>query len=96
MATSKGSSGGSKKHQSRPAALAIAQKGVQTGGDFASLMSVLMSDLIAGKVTPQVGNAVCNAGRKLLKVVEMQYQYGSKTTPNGSRPDLVLAVAGGD
>lgn len=37
-----------------------------------------MSDLIEGKIAPGVGNAVCNAGAKLLKVVEMQYRYGRK------------------
>lgn len=92
MGTSKTSSGNSAKRQPRPESLAIAQKGVQTGSDFASLMSILMSDLISGRVTPQIGNAVCNAGGKLLKVVEMQYQYGTK---NGgvNRPDLVLATS---
>jgi hypothetical protein len=41
-------------------------------------MSATMSDLIEGKITPAVGNAVCNAGGKLLKVVEMQQKYGTK------------------
>ena len=40
------------------------------------MMSCLMSDLIEGRITPGVGNAVCNAGGKLLKVVEMQMRYG--------------------
>lgn len=39
-------------------------------------MSALMSDLIEGKITPSIGNATCNAGGKLLKVVEMQIKYG--------------------
>ena len=55
-----------------PRTLAIAERGVNTGRDFAALMSALMSDLIDGSVTPQVGNAICNAGGKLLKVVEME------------------------
>lgn len=49
-----------------------------------------MSDLIEGKVTPNVGNATCNAGGKLLKVVEMQYKYG--TQGPGQRKTLVLAM----
>lgn len=40
-------------------------------------MSALMSDLIEGSVTPGVGNAAVNAGGKLLKVAELQLQYGS-------------------
>lgn len=39
-------------------------------------MSAQMSDLIEGRMDPSVGNAVCNTGGKLLKVVEMQFKYG--------------------
>ena len=59
-----------------PRCLAIAKRGVRTGGQFAEMMSALMSDLVEGNVTPQIGNATCNAGGKLLKVVEMQLKYG--------------------
>jgi len=58
--------------------LAIAEKGIVTGHDFAGFMSALMSDLIGGKVSPNIGNAACNAGGKLLKVVEMQMKYGTQ------------------
>jgi hypothetical protein len=56
--------------------LVIAQAGVTTSKEFATLMSNLMSDLIEGTITPGVGNAVCNAGGKLLKIVELQQKYG--------------------
>lgn len=39
-------------------------------------MSALMTDLIAGTVSPQAANAACNAGGKLLRIVEMQGRYG--------------------
>lgn len=39
-------------------------------------MSAMMSDLIDGRITPNVGNAACNAGGKLLKVVELKLKYG--------------------
>lgn len=68
-----------------PRSLAIAEAGIGTGNDFARCMSALMSDIIASRVTPQVGNAVCNAGGKLLKVVELQMRYGSAKQPNGER-----------
>jgi hypothetical protein len=71
--------------QGEPRSLAISERGIRTGGDFASLMSALMSDIIGGRVTPQVGNAACNAGGKLLKIVEMQYQYGKQRGVNGDR-----------
>jgi hypothetical protein len=61
----------------KPRSLAISESGITTGKEFAQLMSALMSDLIAGRVTPSVGNAAVNAGGKLLTVVDMQYRYGS-------------------
>lgn len=39
-------------------------------------MSALLTDTIAGRVSPQVANAVCNISGKLLKGVELQYKYG--------------------
>lgn len=44
-----------------------------------------MSDLIDGRVSPSIGNATCNAGGKLLKVVEMQYKYGTQTGDGGRK-----------
>ena len=61
-----------------PTCLEIADKGINTGKDFAKFMSCLMTDLIKGTVTAGVGNATCNAGGKLLKVVEMQHRFGVK------------------
>lgn len=62
----------------KPRSLALAEAGVRTGNDFARLMSAVMSDLISGTMSPSVGNAVCSAGRGLLKVVEMQHRYGTQ------------------
>jgi hypothetical protein len=81
------------KHNQKPVepprSLAIAQKGIKTDSDFAALMSSLMSDLVEGKIIPSVGNATCNAGGKLLKVVEMRCKYGTK---NGEHRSLVLSL----
>jgi hypothetical protein len=74
-----------------PRSLGIASQGVNTGGQFAALMSMLMSDLIDGRITPSVGNAVCNAGGKLLKVVEMQQRWGTAKADGGPR-DLALTA----
>jgi hypothetical protein len=53
------------------------------------MMSALMTDLAEGTVTPNVANAICNAGGKLLKVVDMQQKYG--TAIPGARKLLSLA-----
>jgi hypothetical protein len=52
-------------------------------------MSNLMSDLLAERVAPRVGTAVCNAGGKLLKVVELQFKYGTPTETG--KQDISLA-----
>jgi len=69
--------------------LALAQQGVESGVDFARLMSALMSDVIEGAITPEIANATVNAGGKLLKVVEMQYKYAPPKA--GEQPRLLLA-----
>lgn len=72
-----------------PRSLVLAERGVKTGADFANMMSALMSDIIAERISPVTANAACNAGGKLLKVVEMQYKYG------GKEQDRVLTLAPG-
>jgi len=72
-----------------PRSLVLAERGVKTGADFANMMSALMSDIIAERISPMIANAACNAGGKLLKVVEMQYKYGGKDQ------DRVLTLAPG-
>ena len=72
-----------------PRSLSLAERGVRTGADFANMMSALMSDIIADRITPSKANAACNAGSKLLKVVEMQYKSGGKEN------DRVLTLAPG-
>ena len=74
----------------RPRSLDIAKKGIRTSRDFANMMTALMSDLIEGKVSPGVGNATCNAGGKLLKVIEMQEKFGK----TGSGAEKLLHLAG--
>lgn len=76
-----------------PRSLAISERGIRTGSDFAGMMSALMGDLIAGRITPQVGNAVCNAGGKLLKVVEMQHKFGTQA---GAPDQRVLTLVQGE
>lgn len=69
----------------------LARQGVQTGEDFANLMSALMSDVLDGSVSPAVANAATNAGGKLLKIVQMQMQYRYGTAKEQKNEPLVLA-----
>ena len=58
-------------------------------------MAAIMSDLVNESLAPKIANAVCNAGGKLLKVVEMQYRYGTPGA-EGSRKNLVLVPMADD
>lgn len=75
-----------------PTCLGLAQKGIKTGTEFAGFMSALLGDLASGAISPQVGNAMCNTGGKLLKVVEMQHRYG---LPAGQKAKKVLDLVEG-
>ena len=72
-----------------PGSLVIASKGINTSKDFANLMCSLMTDVIAGSINPVIVNAACNAGGKLLKVIELEHKFGIPQT-NGSK-QLALA-----
>ncbi len=75
-----------------PSCLAFSRRGIKTGGDFANFMSAMMTDLVEQRISPGIGNAACNAGGKLLKVVEMQYKYGTSSRSGGKV--LTLAAVG--
>jgi hypothetical protein len=61
----------------------IAQRGVRSSEDYRDLMCALMTDVVQGKIDPDVANAACNAGRGLLKMVEMEYRFSGVSGPNG-------------
>lgn len=87
MARSKKNATGSKTDT--PKSIALAERGIHTGSEFASVMSALLTDTIAGRIDPQVANSVCNISGKLLKVVELQYRYGK---PVDGQSDRMLAL----
>ena len=77
-----------------PKSLEIADRGINTGAQFAEVMSAMISDTLAGRITPSVCNAACNPAGKLLKVVEMQQRWGTQSTDGGPR-DLKLTLGTG-
>lgn len=81
-----------KANGSGPRSAKYAEAGVRTAEDFANVMSALMGDILTGRVTPQVGNATCTAGAKLLRIVEMQYKYGKGTSKAPARAMILSSV----
>lgn len=67
-----------------PRCLAIADEGIETGKDFAQLMSALIGDIAADRIDAQRANAICNAGGKLLRIVELEHRYRSSARKNDS------------
>ena len=75
--------------RTEPKSLQIADKGINSSRDFRNFMSAIMSDVVAGRLTASMTNAACNAGGKLLKMVELEQKYA--TSPE--QPRRVLTVA---
>ena len=68
-----------------PNCLAISERGIRTAQDFAQFMSAVMGDVIAGRLSNGKASATTRSGMALLKVIEMQYRYGSETDQPGKR-----------
>jgi hypothetical protein len=74
-----------KKQTRKPRSLAIASNGINTAQQFSALMSAIMSDLLEGSIQPAIANATCNAGGKLLKMVELNQKYGQPQINQGMK-----------
>lgn len=68
-----------------PNCLAISERGIRTAQEFAQFMSAVMGDVVAGRLSNGKAAASTRAGMALLKVIEMQYRYGSETEQPGKR-----------
>lgn len=75
----KQNSQGQQRAESR--SLALTKSEIRTVRDYGQLMLALVTDVIQGNVTPQVLNAAVNAGRQVVKAVELQVKYGGNSTP---------------
>jgi hypothetical protein len=72
--------GGSAKNvqpAAKGASAEVARRGIRSSEDYRDLMCALMGDVIQGSVTPEVVNAACNAGRGLVRMVELEYKMAT-------------------
>mgnify|MGYP001592907190 CR=1 FL=1 len=87
--------GSDSSRESKALAIARAAGGIKTSRDFSRVMSHMMVDLLEGVVNPRLGNAVCNAGGKLLKMAELELRYGRpKADESAPEGDKMLTLAG--
>jgi hypothetical protein len=54
------------------------------------MMSALIGDIAMSRIDPRAANAICNAGGKLLKVVEMSHKHGTPKTKADAPRTLLL------
>lgn len=80
----------STKGNPRCAAVADA---IVSSRDFANFMSALVGDIVTGRIGVREANAACNAGGKLLKIVELEHKYGRKVAATQPAAPLSLAQA---
>ena len=91
------SSGGFARHaatvvpaERAPKCVAVADAGIDTAKQFGGFMSALMGDVVTGRIAPQIANAACNAGGKLLKIVDMQHRYGKRSEDGQAEMPLLV------
>ena len=58
---------------------------------FGTRLPIIQAPM-AGVQGGELAIAVCNAGGKLLKVVEMKHKYGVAPNSPATQPDLVLST----
>lgn len=85
-AGSDGGDGAAVVPREESASVALSKRGVHSSQDFCDLMCTLMTDVVQGEVTPDVVNAACNAGRSLLKMVDLEYKAAAANANNRSFP----------
>lgn len=61
-----------------------ARNGINNSQEFTNLFSGLIADLAEQLVTASIANAMCNAGGKILKMVELEIRHGQQV-PGQSR-----------
>jgi|TARA_R100000750_G_scaffold41154_1_gene26708 hypothetical protein len=72
-----------------PRHIAVSKNGINDAGDFSRLMTAVMLDVLDDVTNPAKANAVCNAARQQLKIIEMTHKYGTVDKP-GDKPKLHL------
>lgn len=70
-----------------------AGENIVTSRDFACFVSALVADIVSERIDPRVANAACNASGKLLKVVEMEFKYGTKQSESNRKDGNTLMLS---
>ena len=78
-----------------PLSLLVGERGVKTTSDLAEFFTALMTDVVSGNVLAEDATAVCKAGDKVIRAVEIELEHGGgqpvqlyRRTVQASRPSL--------
>ena len=73
-----------------PRCAPIAERGIRTGSDLCTFISLSIADIVSGRLSPAAGNAAINGIGKLLKCTELTYKHGQRVDGVGKK-DILLA-----
>lgn len=87
MARTRKAAGGLQKIDTAKGARSVraVKGGIPDSSAFRGVMTAIMCDLVENKIHPVVSNAVCVAGRNVLKAVEMEHRFALKPGPAPKR-----------
>lgn len=63
----------------------LATAGLTTSRQCANVLGAITIDVLAQRITPQIGNTACNAIGKLLKLKELEIKHGVADADGGPK-----------
>ncbi len=75
-----GESGNGHASAKAPKCIRVAEGGINTTGDFKSLMGTIIADIATERISPQMGRTMVSAAGTMLRMVDMQRKYNSDGT----------------
>lgn len=66
----------------------IEEQGIRTSRDASNVLVAIAKDVGRQSMTPQVGNTMCNALGKMIRVKELEIKYGIKNDAGVQRLEL--------
>lgn len=78
------------KESSESRSLGVIREGIQTSDDFLKLSGAMLSDLVEGKMTTDVGNCMSQVARNMLSMLKMKLMFEKPTPQSASGQPLRL------
>lgn len=66
--------------------LEVIRQGIQTTDDFLRLSGAMLSDLVEGKMTTEVGNTMSQVARNMLQMLKLKLIFEKPTPQSAGKP----------